>query len=146
MLKTTRTLAVISALPGSIGVAESRAARAANVIVRPPFVVARIDGDELSLHVLRRDADSLQGVDHLRQLAHNFGVFLTMGYFTYRSHRPLFSGAYTRLNISLLREWTGNPALPVHAIGRPGTRCLTGPGARVRGSRTRRRRARLEPL
>jgi len=87
------------------------------VIVRPPFVVARIDGDELSLHVLRRDADSLQGVDHLRQLAHNFGVFLTMGYFTYRSHRPLFSGAYTRLNISLLREWTGNAALPVHAIG-----------------------------
>jgi hypothetical protein len=40
-----------------------------------------------------------------------------MGYFTYRSHQPRFSGVYTRRNISLLREWTGNPALPVHAIG-----------------------------
>jgi hypothetical protein len=52
-----------------------------------------------------------------QQLAQDFDVFLPMGYFTYRSHQPRFSGAYTRLNISLLREWTGNPALPVHAIG-----------------------------
>jgi hypothetical protein len=50
-------------------------------------------------------------------LAENFDVFLPMGYFTYRSHRPRFSNVYTRLNISLLREATGNPALPVHAIG-----------------------------
>src|SRR6266511_167198 len=40
-----------------------------------------------------------------------------MGYFTYRSHKPRFSRTYTSLNISLLREWTGNAALPVHAIG-----------------------------
>ncbi len=51
------------------------------------------------------------------QLAQDFDVFLPMGYFTYRSHQPRFSSVYTRLNISLLREWTGNPALPVHAIG-----------------------------
>jgi hypothetical protein len=51
------------------------------------------------------------------QLAQDFDVFLPMGYFTYRSHQPRFSGVYTRRNISLLREWTGNPALPVHAIG-----------------------------
>jgi hypothetical protein len=50
-------------------------------------------------------------------LAQTFDVFLPMGYFTYRSHRASFSGAYTRLNISLLREATGDPALPVHAIG-----------------------------
>jgi hypothetical protein len=51
------------------------------------------------------------------QLAQDFDVFLPMGYFTYRSRQPRFSSVYTRLNISLLREWTGNPALPVHAIG-----------------------------
>jgi hypothetical protein len=42
---------------------------------------------------------------------------LPMGYFTYRSHRASFSSVYTRLNIDLLREWTGDAALPVHAIG-----------------------------
>jgi hypothetical protein len=51
------------------------------------------------------------------ELGESFDVFLPMGYFTYRSRRPRFSGAYTRLNITLLRQWTGNPALPVHAIG-----------------------------
>jgi hypothetical protein len=51
------------------------------------------------------------------ELAQNFDVFLPMGYFSYRSHRPRFSGVYTRLNIELLREFTGDPALPVHAIG-----------------------------
>jgi hypothetical protein len=51
------------------------------------------------------------------QLAETFDVFLPMGYFTYRSHRARFSGTYTSANISLLREWTGDPALPVHAIG-----------------------------
>jgi hypothetical protein len=51
------------------------------------------------------------------QLTQSFDVFLPMGYFTYRSHRPRFSSSYTRMNIDLLREWTGDPALPVHAIG-----------------------------
>ena len=51
------------------------------------------------------------------ELAQNFDVFLPMGYFTYRSPRARFSGVYTRLNIELLREFTGDPALPVHAIG-----------------------------
>ena len=51
------------------------------------------------------------------QLARSFDVFLPMGYFTYRKHYPGGSAAYTRTNIRLLREGTGNPALPVHAIG-----------------------------
>jgi hypothetical protein len=50
-------------------------------------------------------------------LAQTYDVFLPMGYFTYRSKQPGFSGTYTRRNIVLLREWTGNPELPVHAIG-----------------------------
>jgi hypothetical protein len=51
------------------------------------------------------------------QLAQTFDVFLPMGYFTYRTHEPARSGSYTRRNLVLLREGTGNPALPVHAIG-----------------------------
>ncbi len=51
------------------------------------------------------------------QLAQTFDVFLPMSYFTYRTHVPAKSASYTRLNIELLREATGNPALPVHVIG-----------------------------
>jgi hypothetical protein len=51
------------------------------------------------------------------QLAQTFDVFLPMGYFTYRTHEPARSGSYTRRNLVLLREATGNPTLPVHAIG-----------------------------
>jgi hypothetical protein len=51
------------------------------------------------------------------ELARMYDVFLPMGYFTYRSKLPSFTGVYTQLNITLLRTWTGNPALPVHPIG-----------------------------
>jgi hypothetical protein len=51
------------------------------------------------------------------ELARTYDVFLPMGYFTYRSKLPSFTGVYTQLNITLLRTWTGNPALPVHPIG-----------------------------
>ena len=51
------------------------------------------------------------------ELARSFDVFLPMGYFTYRPHYPGGSAAYTLTNIKLLREGTGNPVLPVHAIG-----------------------------
>jgi hypothetical protein len=51
------------------------------------------------------------------QLAQTFDVFLPMGYFTYRTHEPARSGSYTRRNLALLRDATGNPALPVHSIG-----------------------------
>ena len=51
------------------------------------------------------------------ELAGSFDVFLPMGYFTYRPHYPGGSGAYTLSNIRLLRAGTGDPALPVHAIG-----------------------------
>jgi hypothetical protein len=51
------------------------------------------------------------------QLAETYDVFLPMGYFTYRTREPARSGSYTRRNLVLLREATGNPALPVHAIG-----------------------------
>jgi hypothetical protein len=50
-------------------------------------------------------------------LARSLDVFLPMGYFTYRPRYPGGSGAYTRANIDLLREATGDPGLPVHAIG-----------------------------
>jgi hypothetical protein len=53
----------------------------------------------------------------LAQLARSFDVFLPMGYFTYRPHYPGGSAAYTLTNITLLREGTGDPALPVHPIG-----------------------------
>jgi hypothetical protein len=53
----------------------------------------------------------------LAQLARSFDVFLPMGYFTYRPHYPGGSAAYTLTNIMLLREGTGDPALPVHPIG-----------------------------
>jgi hypothetical protein len=51
------------------------------------------------------------------QLAETFDVFLPMGYFTYRHRLPGGTASYTRANLSLLREWTGDPALPIHAIG-----------------------------
>jgi hypothetical protein len=51
------------------------------------------------------------------ELSRIYDVFLPMGYFTYRKHYPGGSAAYTRTNIKLLREGTGNPLLPVHTIG-----------------------------
>jgi len=51
------------------------------------------------------------------ELAQTYDVFLPMGYFTYRSKLPSFTGVYTQRHIALLRTWTGNPALPVHPIG-----------------------------
>jgi len=52
-----------------------------------------------------------------QELAETFDVFLPMGYFTYRHRLPAGSASYTSANLRLLREWTGNPALPIHAIG-----------------------------
>jgi hypothetical protein len=51
------------------------------------------------------------------ELADTFDVFLPMGYFTYREHLPGGSATYTSRNLALLRQWTGNPQLPIHAIG-----------------------------
>jgi hypothetical protein len=51
------------------------------------------------------------------QLAATYDVFLPMGYFTYRQHLPGGSALYTSRNLALLREWTGDPVLPIHAIG-----------------------------
>jgi hypothetical protein len=51
------------------------------------------------------------------ELAQTYDVFLPMGYFTYRSRLPSFTGVYTQRNVALLRTGTGNPALPVHPIG-----------------------------
>jgi hypothetical protein len=51
------------------------------------------------------------------QLARSLDVFLPMGYFTYRPHYPGGSAAYTARNLVLLRAWTHDPALPIHAIG-----------------------------
>jgi hypothetical protein len=51
------------------------------------------------------------------QLAQSFDVFLPMGYFTYRFKTAAESSDYTRANVQLLRERTGDPELPVHAVG-----------------------------
>ena len=78
------------------------------------------------------------------QLARTYDVFLPMGYFTYRSKLASFTGVYTQLNITLLRTWTGNPALPVHPIGGIADAASTGAGARVRARCTERQVARRE--
>ena len=51
------------------------------------------------------------------QLARSFDVFLPMGYFTYRFKTAAASRAYTLANVELLRERSGVPDLPVHAVG-----------------------------
>jgi hypothetical protein len=51
------------------------------------------------------------------ELTGTFDVFLPMGYFTYRFKTAAASRDYTRANLRLLRERTGDDALPVHAVG-----------------------------
>ena len=52
-----------------------------------------------------------------RRLDRMYDAFLPMGYYTY--HATTARGAYedTRLNISILREETGDPDVPIHLIG-----------------------------
>jgi hypothetical protein len=52
-----------------------------------------------------------------RALHRLYDAFLPMGYYTY--HSSTAAGAYrdTRRNIRLLREATGDPAVPIHLIG-----------------------------
>ena len=52
-----------------------------------------------------------------QELTRTFDVFLPMGYFTYRFKTAAASSDYTALNVDLLRERTGDDALPVHAVG-----------------------------
>lgn len=46
-----------------------------------------------------------------------YDVFLPMGYFSYRPRDLGGPFGYTTRNVALIREGTGNPSEPVHAIG-----------------------------
>jgi hypothetical protein len=50
-------------------------------------------------------------------LAETYDVFLPMGYFSYRPKDLGGPYGYTVRNVSLIRRGTGDPAVPVHAIG-----------------------------
>ena len=52
-----------------------------------------------------------------RALADYYDVFLPMGYYTYRTDGAAAAFNYTRDTLKLLRRDTGNPKLPIHAIG-----------------------------
>ncbi len=52
-----------------------------------------------------------------RALADYYDVFLPMGYYSYRTDGAAAAFNYTRNTLQLLREDTGNPNLPIHAIG-----------------------------
>ncbi len=72
------------------------------------------------------------------KLAGSFDVFLPMGYFTYRFKTAAASSDYTARNVDLLRERTGLPDLPVHAVGglaAPATTAQVGAFARAAAGR-----------
>jgi hypothetical protein len=50
-------------------------------------------------------------------LADWFDVILPMGYFTYRTHSLGGAYDYTVRNIAIVRRATGDPLVPIHAIG-----------------------------
>lgn len=51
------------------------------------------------------------------RLAPHYDVWLPMGYYTYRASGRKEVYDYTQLNTQILRDETGDPALPIHAIG-----------------------------
>jgi hypothetical protein len=51
------------------------------------------------------------------QLSWLYDVFLPMTYFTYRVHGREGARWYTARNIRIIREQTGDPAVPIHVIG-----------------------------
>ena len=66
-----------------------------------------------------------------------YDVFLPMGYFSYRPRDLGGPYGYTTRNVALIREGSGSPTMPVHAIG--GLADEVGPGqarAFVRAART----------
>ena len=66
------------------------------------------------------------------QLAKTYDVFLPMGYFTYRSKLPSFTGVYTQLNITLLRTLDRQSRAAGAPDRRDRRRSVGGAGARVR--------------
>jgi hypothetical protein len=50
-------------------------------------------------------------------LAKTYDVFLPMGYFTYRTKTGAATRAYTEANVELLRTYTGDDSIVVHAVG-----------------------------
>ena len=51
------------------------------------------------------------------QLARTFDVFLPMDYYTHRVHGAAAVYAYTTRGMTIIRERTGVPDLPIHVIG-----------------------------
>jgi len=69
-------------------------------------------------------------------LAETYDVFLPMGYFSYRPTDLGGAYGYTVRNVALIRRGTGNPEIPVHAIGGVGGDTSAGQiGAFVRATR-----------
>jgi hypothetical protein len=52
-----------------------------------------------------------------RELAGIYDVFLPMTYFTWRVRGAQDAGWYSGQNITIIREETGDPAVPIHVIG-----------------------------
>jgi hypothetical protein len=51
------------------------------------------------------------------QLADVYDVFLPMGYFSYRTRSSQGAYDYTVRNVAIIRRATGDPLVPIHAIG-----------------------------
>jgi len=51
------------------------------------------------------------------RLADSYDAFLPMGYFTYRTRTLRGAYDYTVRNIAIIRRTTGDPLVPIHAIG-----------------------------
>jgi hypothetical protein len=52
-----------------------------------------------------------------RALRATYDVFLPMGYFTYRTRGFAAARDYTLRNVAIIRRKTGDPDVPIHAIG-----------------------------
>jgi hypothetical protein len=51
------------------------------------------------------------------QLARTYDVFLPMAYFSYRAHGSAAVTRYVQASVSIIRDQTGNPDVPIHVIG-----------------------------
>jgi hypothetical protein len=52
-----------------------------------------------------------------RGLRATYDVFLPMGYFSYRTRGYAGASGYTARNVAIIRRATGDPRVPIHAIG-----------------------------
>jgi hypothetical protein len=50
-------------------------------------------------------------------LARTYDVFLPMAYFSYRAHGSAAVTRYVRTSVRIIRDKSGDPAIPIHVIG-----------------------------